>query len=671
MNIVFNCPGCGAILRMKEEYGGRRGRCPHCQGAITVPAIESDAGMDLLPLEGNSGESSTPQSGAAPAQTFGNFSAGSRFSMPAKSAGETRPPSSGGDSAIGLAPLEERDTKRPTTPSPTPAAPAKAKAPGGDSNLGLAPLDEHGAAKSAPAAPPAAAVAKSSAGESAIGLAPLEDVKEKPARSQASTTPKGAGAKTDEDFSLAPVEGSAAAKTGVAAAPAATKGTSAGGGPAKPAGSAAAEPPRMTCGKCGTKMRIPPNAGGRNVVCPKCKNKMRVPDIPAAAATVAKSDSETIALSDTPTAAADLGGGMLDILGEGGGLAGGEAASADDAGAALSAPKFAGGKSKSGSILGLPPLALYGGAAGVALIFALGLVYLLGGFGSGSSQVAQGPGVTAPGGMPTQPPASAPPASAPSTNPPAGSTAQTQPAAPTTAPSMPATPQTPAPSSSAPTPAPGSFQAGLAGNLRNKAQAEAAVAGGTGAQPAAPTAPAANPTQMPAGAPPTADAAAWKQRVPIVRAADAAPRAGEAASAPAGSTTQIELLTQVLNNQNSLIESLKQITDLEAARKVAPTWAEQTAKGLDSVRKLRAAGGLPNPDTVQGGLRARAVAIGAVNTDTEKATSIEGEMQRISAIGGAMPVLEAALVEQAKREPAGALATVLTERGISLQAAPQ
>ena len=82
MNIVFNCPGCGAILRMKEEYGGERGRCPHCQGAITVPAIESDAGMDLLPLEQGSGDGPATPGLNPPAPAPASFSLNSRFAMP-------------------------------------------------------------------------------------------------------------------------------------------------------------------------------------------------------------------------------------------------------------------------------------------------------------------------------------------------------------------------------------------------------------------------------------------------------------------------------------------------------------------------------------------------------------------------------------------------------------
>ena len=432
MNIVFNCPGCGAILRMKEEYGGRRGRCPHCQGAITVPAIESDAGMDLLPLEGASGDTSAPHgSSSPPAQSLGNFSAGSRFSLPAKQGAESLQGSSGGDSAIGLAPLEERNTKTPPSTAPAPAK-TKSVSPGTDSNLGLAPLEDHATSKPAhvAAAKPAAA-AKSSAGESAIGLAPLEEVKEKAAPLKPAAAAKPASAAGGEDFGLAPIEGGAAPKANPTTAQGASKST--------PAGTAtSAAEPRMTCGKCGAKMRIPPNAAGKNVVCPKCKNKMRVPDLASSApSAAAKSDSDTIALSDTPSSGTDLGGGMLDMLGDDK-LAGSGTAAAEDAGAGLSAPKLSAGKSKSGAIFGLPPVALYGGAAAVALVFALGLVYLLGGFSSSVSQVAQSPGMPPAGQTPAAPPTGAPLANSASAAP-----AQPQPSAP--APTMPTTPPASAP----------------------------------------------------------------------------------------------------------------------------------------------------------------------------------------------------------------------------------
>lgn len=114
------------------------------------------------------------------------------------------------------------------------------------------------------------------------------------------------------------------------------------------------------------------------------------------------------------------------------------------------------------------------------------------------------------------------------------------------------------------------------------------------------------------------------------------------------------------------------VTDQETARKLAPTFAEQTAKGLDSVRLLRGAGGIPKPENVTtGGLRGKGIVAGAANADLDLVGQIEGELQRVNTIAGAMPILETAIADQARREPQGALAATLNERGVSLQAAPQ
>src|SRR5664279_1223954 len=79
MIIVFNCPHCAAILRMKDQYGGQRGRCPQCQGEITVPAIETDAGMDLMPLEPVAPAPAAASAEPAPPAAAPLFSIESRF----------------------------------------------------------------------------------------------------------------------------------------------------------------------------------------------------------------------------------------------------------------------------------------------------------------------------------------------------------------------------------------------------------------------------------------------------------------------------------------------------------------------------------------------------------------------------------------------------------------
>jgi len=36
--IAFPCPGCGKGLKVKDELAGKKGKCPHCQQPVTVPA---------------------------------------------------------------------------------------------------------------------------------------------------------------------------------------------------------------------------------------------------------------------------------------------------------------------------------------------------------------------------------------------------------------------------------------------------------------------------------------------------------------------------------------------------------------------------------------------------------------------------------------------------------
>jgi len=38
MNIPIQCPGCGQMLQIPEQYAGQTGKCQHCGGPVTVPA---------------------------------------------------------------------------------------------------------------------------------------------------------------------------------------------------------------------------------------------------------------------------------------------------------------------------------------------------------------------------------------------------------------------------------------------------------------------------------------------------------------------------------------------------------------------------------------------------------------------------------------------------------
>jgi len=35
--VKFNCPSCGRTLNVKDEYAGKKARCPGCKEALTVP----------------------------------------------------------------------------------------------------------------------------------------------------------------------------------------------------------------------------------------------------------------------------------------------------------------------------------------------------------------------------------------------------------------------------------------------------------------------------------------------------------------------------------------------------------------------------------------------------------------------------------------------------------
>lgn len=37
--LQFNCPHCGKAIRLKEEFAGRRGACPHCRKPMQAPAV--------------------------------------------------------------------------------------------------------------------------------------------------------------------------------------------------------------------------------------------------------------------------------------------------------------------------------------------------------------------------------------------------------------------------------------------------------------------------------------------------------------------------------------------------------------------------------------------------------------------------------------------------------
>ncbi len=70
MTISFECSDCGANLKVKEQFGGRRIRCPHCEAVIRVPAAaaeEDDLDFEEEPRSrASSGSSRSKQAQRSP-----------------------------------------------------------------------------------------------------------------------------------------------------------------------------------------------------------------------------------------------------------------------------------------------------------------------------------------------------------------------------------------------------------------------------------------------------------------------------------------------------------------------------------------------------------------------------------------------------------------------------
>jgi uncharacterized Zn finger protein (UPF0148 family) len=45
----FSCPSCGKVLNVKDEYAGKKARCPGCQEALTVPYAPEAADAAAAP----------------------------------------------------------------------------------------------------------------------------------------------------------------------------------------------------------------------------------------------------------------------------------------------------------------------------------------------------------------------------------------------------------------------------------------------------------------------------------------------------------------------------------------------------------------------------------------------------------------------------------------------
>lgn len=71
MSIAVTC-SCGKSFRVKDEYAGRRGKCPACGVAVTIPAADVESGASGRAL------TRAPTSRAAVAQADGSCPGGHR-----------------------------------------------------------------------------------------------------------------------------------------------------------------------------------------------------------------------------------------------------------------------------------------------------------------------------------------------------------------------------------------------------------------------------------------------------------------------------------------------------------------------------------------------------------------------------------------------------------------
>src|SRR4051812_40620692 len=51
MPILARCPGaaCGQAVKVKDEFAGKKMRCPRCQGVIAIPAAAAPLPTDSAP----------------------------------------------------------------------------------------------------------------------------------------------------------------------------------------------------------------------------------------------------------------------------------------------------------------------------------------------------------------------------------------------------------------------------------------------------------------------------------------------------------------------------------------------------------------------------------------------------------------------------------------------
>jgi hypothetical protein len=63
MSILVKCPECQTKIRVREEYAGKRMKCPKCQGPVPVPAAEPAAEEEAPVVVKPSGSVACPECG--------------------------------------------------------------------------------------------------------------------------------------------------------------------------------------------------------------------------------------------------------------------------------------------------------------------------------------------------------------------------------------------------------------------------------------------------------------------------------------------------------------------------------------------------------------------------------------------------------------------------------
>jgi serine/threonine protein kinase len=115
--IVFNCAACGKSLKVKDEFAGHKGRCPHCEQPMTVPSgaeatpERADGSGDYSPsdaqtippfspgaqLDSKTLMPSVPRGGRAPQKGNTNFPSGAGMKAPKRELYDFLAPSQAAD----------------------------------------------------------------------------------------------------------------------------------------------------------------------------------------------------------------------------------------------------------------------------------------------------------------------------------------------------------------------------------------------------------------------------------------------------------------------------------------------------------------------------------------------------------------------------------------------